>query len=206
MKRRTFRRPLPDRRYKKLFVIATEGAQTEPQYFELFNREARSVVHVKCLKGKHDSSPARVLTRMTGYIKQEALTKEDEAWLVVDKDQWNDRQLEELLKWVGGRDNYGLALSNPNFEFWLLLHFEAGEGVTSARRCLEKLKKYLPSYSKNINPADFPRERVLQAINRASKRDNPPCKGWPRSPGSTVYKLVSRILNMIISTLHLACG
>jgi len=34
-RRRTFHRPEGQRRYRRLFVIATEGAQTEPRYFAI---------------------------------------------------------------------------------------------------------------------------------------------------------------------------
>lgn len=45
-----FQRPLGDRRYRKLFIIAVEGSKTEPRYFDMVNsREA--VIHVACLKG-----------------------------------------------------------------------------------------------------------------------------------------------------------
>lgn len=39
-------------RYKKMFLIATEGARTEPQYFALFREfdKISSVVHVKCVR------------------------------------------------------------------------------------------------------------------------------------------------------------
>jgi len=91
-KRRTFKRRVGKRLYRKLFVIATEGAKTEPQYFAtLDNRD--SVIHVECLKSKHNSSPPQVLKRMQKRLKKEALRKSDEAWLVVDKDQWTDEQL-----------------------------------------------------------------------------------------------------------------
>lgn len=36
-KRRKFSRPLGERRYRKLFVLAVEGSKTEPQYFAIFN-------------------------------------------------------------------------------------------------------------------------------------------------------------------------
>ncbi len=44
------------------------------------------------------------------------------------KDEWTDDQLSQLNEWAQGADNYGFALSNPKFEFWLLLHFEDGSG------------------------------------------------------------------------------
>ena len=41
-KRGSFQRPFGERRYRKLFVIATEGVKTEPQYFAAFNIDRRS--------------------------------------------------------------------------------------------------------------------------------------------------------------------
>jgi len=90
-KRRQFKRPLGQKSYRKLFLIAVEGAKTEPQYFAMFNNQ-QSVIRIHCLKGAH-SSPLYVLKRMVNYLKREDLRKTDEAWLVIDKDQWTDDQL-----------------------------------------------------------------------------------------------------------------
>ncbi len=191
-KRRKFQRPWGQRRYRKLFVIAVEGANTEPQYFALFNQQ--SVIRVNCLKGKNESSPPQVLKRMEQHLKEESLRKADEAWLVCDKDQWTDEQLLQLHGWSQKHVNYGFALSNPNFEYWLLLHFEEGSGVSSARDCSERLKRHLPDYSKNLDTRKISHEMIADAIRRAKQRDNPPCADWPRTIGTTVYKLVESIL------------
>lgn len=71
-KRRSFKRPLGERRYRKMFVIATEGVMTEPQYFALLN-DLHTVIHVTCLKDKNNSSPPQVLKRMTIYLKEQDL-------------------------------------------------------------------------------------------------------------------------------------
>lgn len=192
--RRKFQRPLGQRRYRKLFVIAVEGAKTEPQYFATLNNQ-QSVIRVNCLKGKHDSSPPQVLRRMQDHLKKEALKKSDEAWLVVDKDQWTYGQLAQLNGWSQVADNYGFALSNPKFEYWLLLHFEDGTGIASSQDCSDRLKRHLPDYDKGIDPRKFPRQTIDEAIRRAKQRDNPPCPDWPRSiGGTTVYRLVENIL------------
>ncbi len=192
--RRKFQRPLGQRRYRKLFVIAVEGAKTEPQYFATLNNQ-QSVIRVNCLKGKHDSSPLQVLRRMQDHLKKEALKKSDEAWLVVDKDQWTNGQLAQLNGWSQVADNYGFALSNPKFEYWLLLHFEDGTGIASSQDCSDRLKRHLPDYDKGIDPRKFPRQTIDEAIRRAKQRDNPPCPDWPRSiGGTTVYRLVENIL------------
>lgn len=193
-KRRTFSRPLGERRYRKLFVIAVEGAKTEPQYFALFNGK-QSVIRVNCIKGNHDSSPPQVLKRMTDYLHKESLQSSDEAWLVVDKDQWTDSQLQQLHAWALQRENYGFALSNPKFEYWLLLHFEDGNAIASSRECSERLEKYLPGYNKGIDTRRISPDSVTAAIQRAKQRDNPVCADWPRAIGmTTVYRLVDNIL------------
>ncbi len=68
------------------------------------------------------SAPHYLLQRMKRYIKQNSLLKSDEAWIVMDKDEWTDQQLQELMAWSRIDARYGLALSNPNFKYWLLLH------------------------------------------------------------------------------------
>jgi len=196
-KRRKFQRPLGERRYRKIFVIATEGVKTEPQYFASFNNQ-QSVIQVKCLKHNHNSSPAHILKKMTSHLKKKTLKKSDEAWLVVDKDQWTDEQLAQLHKWSQKADNYGFALSNPKFEYWLLLHFEDGTGIASSHDCSARLKQYLADYDKCIDTRKITKDMINDAILRAKIRDNPLCKDWPRSGGSTtVYKLVENILRTL---------
>ena len=110
-RRRRFRRPPGKRRYRKLFLIATEGVKTEPQYFAIFN-DQDSVVHVKCLRSKHHS-PTQVLKRMEDHLRQENLLASDEAWLVVDKDHWQDRDLSNFTNGHRERIIMGLPLAIP---------------------------------------------------------------------------------------------
>lgn len=192
--RRKLQRPLGKRRYRKLFVIATEGTKTEPGYFALFD-DRESVIQVNCLKAGHNSSPPQVLKRMEKHLRQEQLRPSDEAWLVVDKDQWTEEQLTELHAWASGDKNRGFALSNPKFEYWLLLHFEDGDRIASSHDCSVRLRKHLPDYDKGIDARRITRKQIEDAIERAKHRDSPPCTDWPRAlGGTTVYRLVQSIL------------
>ena len=194
-KRRKYLRPLGERRYRKLFIVATEGVKTEPQYFAILN-DHHSVIRVGCIKSKHRSSPPQVLKRMKNRLKQETLKNSDEAWLVVDKDQWTDEQLAQLHTWSQDADNYGFALSNPKFEYWLLLHFGDGTNIGSSSECSDRLKNHLPDYDKGLDIRKITSEMIENAIRRAKVRDNSPCVDWPRILGSTtVYKLVENILS-----------
>ncbi len=193
-KRRRFRRLPGERPYRKMFVIATEGNKTEPLYFGIFN-DQQSVIHVRCLKSKHESAPTHVLKKMENFLEGKALRKSDEAWLVVDKDNWTDEQLAELHAWSQKKDTYGFALSNPMFEYWLLLHFDDGTGMSSARAGADRLRRNLPGYDKGLDLRKITPERIDAAVRRAKLRDNPPCTDWPRSIGhTTVYRLVENIL------------
>ena len=191
--RARFRRAIGQRRYRKIFVIATEGIKTEPSYFAIF--EDNSVIHVRCVKRTRGSSPAQVLRDMERHLERQQIAKTDEAWLVVDKDQWTDAQLAELHQWSQGEDNRGFALSNPRFEYWLLLHFEAGAGISSSRECSRRLRRHLPNYDKSVDRRKFTRDKIVKAVERAKARDSPPCRDWPREPWrTTVYRLVGNIL------------
>lgn len=193
MGRRSFQRKLGERRYKRMFVIAAEGAKTEPIYFGMFN-DGQTTIHVKSLKSKHKSAPKHVLALMQKHLSEEGLRKADEAWLVVDTDQWSTQDLNALHAWSTGKTNYGFAVSNPKFEYWLLLHFEDGNGVSSSSQCTARLKIQLPSFEKACLDTDKVRPGVQQAITRARLKDTPPCATWPQSTGSTVYRLVEKLV------------
>lgn len=195
--RRIFSRPSGQLRYNKRFIIATEGSKTEKQYFEGLTGMCRGVVvSIKCLPSRGASSPEYVLQRMKSYISKERLMDGDEAWLVVDKDEWEESKLDRLAQWADEKEQYGLALSNPKFEYWLLLHFEAGNGITSSTQCSQRLKQHLPEYDKNIDMRKISKEMVCLAMVRGGLRDAPVCIGWPRNMGvTTVYRLVKKILS-----------
>lgn len=192
-----FVRPSPERLYLRRVVIAAEGRVTEPRYFlivrSLYRDTACLVISAKT-PSSNCSNPHEALRSLEQWIsKNGPWKKNDEAWLVVDKDSWTEAQLSELYDWVSQADERrfkrGLALSDPKFEYWLLLHFE-DSGVVNSKDCTRKLKKYLPRYNKQIDDHDFSQECVQLAISRARHRD-----GQGSGASTTVYKLVESILS-----------
>jgi hypothetical protein len=195
MANRRLGRSYGHRSYRKIFIIASEGRVTESDYFSILDNDQ---VHIKIVKGKDRSPPDAVLKRMQDYIKNEKLRKEksDQYWVVIDKDNWLDQQIQPLLDWSVESENYSFALSNPKFEYWLLLHFEDGKSASSPRKILERLKQYLPDYKKGLDDTALQKLAALlrKAINNAKKKDVPPCSDWPKINGTTVYRLVEEIL------------
>ncbi len=196
MGRRTFRRRPPFLPYRKLFLIATEGAKTEPIYFGIFN-SPQATIHVKLLPArKHDSSPPQVLKRAKEFVKEKGVGKKDEVWLVMDRDQWTDEQLEGVF--IGCRASaFNLAVSNPQFEYWLLLHFEDGSGVSGSNDCTRRLMRHLPNFEKGHLEIQKVEPGIPDAIHRAEAKDTPPCEDWPKTNGSTVYRLVKSLREQI---------
>jgi hypothetical protein len=178
------------RRFRRRVVIATEGTESEPEYFDLF-RGGDIVVQVTCVRG--GGSPRQVLQRMHDHLGQYPLGPEDQAWLVIDRDAWTEAQLTELHAWTTRDQRCNFALSNPKFEYWLLLHFEDGNGIANAREVDERLHRHLPHFNKHIRPRDFPGARISEAVVRAKLRDHPPTTTWPQTVGTTVYRIVTAI-------------
>jgi len=189
------------RRYARLYLIATEGAVTEPHYFHFFNSQE---VRVECLRARGKSSPKDVLAIMKKGLNRMSMRAGDEAWLVVDKDKWRDEHLQLLHDWVSEkRDKVvkrGLAVSNPKFELWLLLHYADADSVNSSSSCDSELNKHLSGYKKEVPEAMFDSEKICGAIMRAKRLDTPPCLDWPRKTGTTVYRLVKSMCRDVTRT------
>ncbi|OGR00105.1 MAG: hypothetical protein A2511_06345 [Deltaproteobacteria bacterium RIFOXYD12_FULL_50_9] len=190
--RRNFIRKPPALGYRKLFIIATEGSDTEPEYFTIFSSKT---ITVKTLPSKKKTSPSQILKRAKKHIAKEGLRKGDEVWLVIDRDTWEEDELNQVYQQCC-LNKYSLALSNPKFEYWLLLHFEDGKGVTTIN-CETRLKVSLPLFSKSHVEVTKLKPRINDAIKRAEQRDNPPCIDWPHHTGTTVYRLVKKLQGQV---------
>lgn len=133
---------------------------------------------------------------MKNHLSEIRLQNTDEAWLVVDKDEWSEKDLAVLFAWSKESENYEIALSNPKFEYWLLLHFENATSSLSTRQCSNKIRIRMTKYDERIRCSQINLASINMAVKRAQKQDNPPCDTWPTTTGTTVYRLVERILKV----------
>lgn len=156
-----------DCRKKRVIVIAAEGEVTEPEYFQRLNSMSKTThFHVVANFG-NGSSPRAILTRMEAYLKNTPLDKDDEAWIVLDRDDWPDKEIESIKNWTKkSKDgNYHLAVSDRRFENWLQLHVENDKAAE------KKYHSLLCGKNKHI-PDDFvTKERALHAMSRAKQLD-----------------------------------
>ena len=138
----------------RLIVIASEGKDTERIYFKALAKEYTNPrVHVHILERSVDeqnnSSPEHVLKQLNDYKSQYELEADDELWLVVDKDRWTEAMLSRVATECSQEIAMHMALSNPCFELWLLLHLEDAASLTPEEQMLwmENRRK-----SKNTDP------------------------------------------------------
>jgi len=195
------RKPRPlDRRIAfrdaMLIIIATEGQKTEKQYFDIFRNQKIQVKIIETRNGR--SSPVDVLKRLDVYQKEYDIAKEDQLWLMTDTDRWGNKILSSIVQ-EAKQKGYKLAISNPCFECWLLLHFEdITENNITCGKIKKRLQKIMGSYdSSNLRTDQFTMSRIENAACRAEKMDKDRREPWPHKVGTHVYKVVKSIMKYI---------
>jgi hypothetical protein len=178
--------------YRKVFLVATEGTKTEPSYFQMLNSEI-ATVKIKCFFGTNNSPP-QLVTRLLRCLASQNLQRGDEAWVVFDKDSWTPGQINSVLEASAKQGTFAVALSNPKFELWLLLHFQDGAGIRTSTECDDALNQHIKDYDKTIRSTRFSQEVIRKAIYRAKKMHEDDVENCPGHPCTTVYKLVEKIL------------
>jgi hypothetical protein len=147
---------------------------------------------VKILETGEDglSAPNHVLKRLDDFTDEFELGDEDELWLVVDTDRFSL----QLVTQQATQKNYLLAVSNPCFEVWLLLHAsDFPADLTTCQEFKREIRRVLGSYNHtNLQVEDF-HSGVQDAIRRATCRNPDPAERWPPTVGTHVYRLVESL-------------
>jgi RloB-like protein len=183
-----------DRRDARLFIIATEGAVTEKQYFEMFGN-SRIKVEVLATGSDNKSAPKYVFDRLNSFKEQFDLHEDDMLWLVIDVDRWNkDGELSQICR-EAKQKNYHLAVSNPCFEVWLCLHF--GDLDPEDRTC-KQFKSSLGKILGSCNGISPDAPHLADAIERAKALHSDSQQNWPPTIGTHVYRLVEILLQLAL--------
>jgi hypothetical protein len=192
---RSIERRGPSRQPKTRILIVCEGRVTERQYFRAFQHQVKnSRVHVEV--AKETGVPLTVVecaVRLRGEAESDAKRQQDEnllwdcVWGVFDVDEHpNLDKAMELAKAEG----ILLAISNPSFELWALLHFQDQRAFATRQQVRTTLKTYLPEYEKELKFATlYP--LYPDAVRRSQDLDREAdTHGEPgRNPSSGVYRL-----------------
>ncbi len=123
----------------------------------------------------------------------------DAVWCVFDVDQ--HPKIKEALS-LAAKNGISVALSNPCFEFWLVLHFEkySTTGITR-HKILSRLKTHITGYAKGENFGDLLLPNLDKAITHAKNIWQTPwaCTAptaydaFSNNPSTLVHKLVEAL-------------
>ena len=190
----TLKRKSGGREYRGVCWVSAEG-QTEKDYLRMDVFKGSSVT-VKFPKDIHPDrrNPTAVLKRFGKAMRTEDFRKGDEAWLVVDVDTWAEVELSHLLAWAKRDARHHLAVSNPKFELFLVMHFERANGCTTPQMVDAALRRNWPRYSKRVGTTRFSLDEVRKAVENASMKRSG-CRDAIPAPGMTdVHMLVARLI------------
>lgn len=173
------------------FIIVHEGKETEKEY----------VLHIKTILGierkchiethhaKHTSIES-MIEKMTQL--QDSPEQDDQLWIILDRDEENrvSEQFRALRRWEQARENNRVALSNPRFEYWLLLHVMPYPSAHMSREDSYVVEK-IPGYTKNLSRCKqvFSLDAIRKAVARAAQQGYPTCQDIEKA-GSGMGELV----------------
>lgn len=196
---RSLKRRPPFREPKYRILVVCEGKRTEPQYFrDLKNHLRNPRVHVETMG---PAGVPRTVVEVAIHMRNEAgdeATREhddnirwDEVWAVFDVD---DHPGLETARQLAKANGIELAVSNPCFELWALLHFTEHRSHIERKSLRKTLQKHLPGYDKAL---DFPKMNAGygDAVGRAMDLDAEALRHESpgRNPTTGVYRLTEAI-------------
>ncbi|MFJ4872137.1 RloB family protein [Streptomyces sp. NPDC088757] len=174
-------------------LIATEGVNTEPQYFEKFTAflKARAVRIVRVKPVGLGKDPLAVVKEADRRKREEQRNGDpfDEVWCVVDVDEHTNLEAACI---EAKHLRIDIAISSPCFEIWLVWHFENRSAWADATSLARTLKRW--GFVDKSVPADFPYVNYGVALDRAAKCEKVIIKHAPPNPSSSVSSLVNALV------------
>lgn len=202
VRERPLKRRVAIRSPRRTFLIFCEGERTEPEYLNALKllpsvRDAAAVdLRVQT---RNSGSVPLTLVSMAVSARSRAIEEEseiDEFWCVFDV-EWprNHPGLREALE-QAERNSIQVAVSNPCFELWLILHFR-DYGAWLDSRNASRLRSDLDGSSdKGLDAARY-MPLIFDAAQRAvllSERHERDGTRFPQNnPSSTMFRLLEAI-------------
>ena len=199
---RPLRRRTGTRRPKKTLVVFCEGEKTEPQYLEALKKqpEIRDVAAVDLrIETGHGGAVPLTLVALAIDARGRAVAEEaeiDEFWCVFDV-EWprNHPGLSDAVH-RAHENGIHLAITNPCFELWLILHFN-DHGAWLDNDAARRLRRALDGSSDKSLEAVKYMALVAAAARRAAELETRHQKNgavFPHdNPSSGMHHLIASI-------------
>jgi hypothetical protein len=196
---RSLARRAPTRAPLPLLLVVCEGKVTEPQYLRGF-RGAQGANTVR-LHVETPGGDPRALVERAAELRDEAAGRAarerdgnlayDAVWCVFDVD---DHARLPAARDLAERVGISLAVSNPCFELWLILHFRDHAAHLTSRQAAILLGKHVRDYGKHVRYEDLS-NGYGDAVERAStlERRHSAAGTDGGNPSTGVHRLTERI-------------
>ncbi|MFF7022591.1 RloB domain-containing protein [Streptomyces klenkii] len=175
------------RRARDRLLVVCGAKATEKDYLlGLVDHVANPAVTVR-IRTK-SCSPAQLITYAAG--ERDRIGDDfDQVWCVFDVDHFEVACAIDRAR----REGIRVAVSNPCFELWLILHFSGHTApVRTYRELLPYLKRHVPAYEKaRLDFRDF--EHGWGEAGRRARRLATEGREHVTNPSTGVWALVSRI-------------
>jgi RloB-like protein len=202
VRERPLRRRVATRSPRRTFLIFCEGERTEPEYINALKLlpYVRDVAAVDLrVQTRDGGSDPRNLVSMAVSARGKAIDEEaeiDEFWCVFDV-EWprSHPGLNEAVE-EAGRNNVRVAVSNPCFELWLILHFQDCGGWLDSRNACRLRRRIDGSRDKGLDTARY-MPLIFDAARRALLLDERHERNdtlFPQNnPSSSMHRLLDSI-------------
>jgi hypothetical protein len=180
-------------------LVFCEGARTEPEYLEALRREP-AVRQTAAVDIRIDADSAGFtplgLVRKAIAARSKALAEDgeiDEVWCVFDVEWPNNHPGRLEAGKLADSHGTSIAVSNPCFEVWLVLHFAGQEGWLDNDDARRLRRRHDSRSDKGLEPARYmPQRRV--AADRAARLDQRHARNgtaFPHdNPSSGMHRLI----------------
>jgi hypothetical protein len=192
-------RRAPTRAPLALLLVVCEGEVTEREYINGFGQaHGANTVRLKVLAPGGDP---RALVQRAVELRDEAADRADrerddnlaydEVWCVFDVD---DHARLGAARELADAEGIGLAVTNPSFELWLLLHFREHGAHLTSRQATTLVRKHLRDYHKHVRYDELA-EGYTDAVGRAESLERRHSRAGTQgaNPSTGVHHLTERI-------------
>jgi hypothetical protein len=177
----------PSGRNRRTVLVYCGAPRTEPDYLKGLRRHLRSSAVTLKVRGK-GVAPIQLVGAAAAYRDQRPGAF-DEVWCVTDVDEFDVPPAMVEAR----RQRVHLAVSNPCFKLWLLLHHaDRRAHCSGCTNVTARLKRHVPTYDKaRLDFADFA-GGIDSAVKRAKDLD-PTGQDHERNPSTGLWRLVELI-------------
>ena len=201
--RRTNFRPLSQR-----FLVLVEGEVTEREYFHALRKKLLLSAKVLQIEGPPPNTPKEMIKKAIQRRGAEKDAPYDQVWCVFDAEAKLTQKCREGLREaieLAGNHGIQVALSNPCFELWLVLHFESATAWVASDGIRKRAKDLRIIEQKKILKIGELMDSIPAARKHATGLDEMHLRNEiqrsERNPATTVYKLVEEIFKAFAKTI-----